>query len=69
NGFDVVAALNERPDTASIPILVITAKHITAADRRKLTGYVTAIMGKAGFDSGRFAVEVRRAMADRQLFA
>jgi CheY-like chemotaxis protein len=35
NGFDVVEALNEQPDTARIPILVITGKQITAADRHK----------------------------------
>ena len=32
SGFDVVAALNERPETARIPILVVTASRVTAAD-------------------------------------
>ena len=27
NGFDVVEALKQQPDTARIPILVVTAKH------------------------------------------
>jgi chemotaxis response regulator CheB len=47
NGFDVVAALNEHPDTARIPIIVVTAKQITGEDRAKLSGYVTAVMEKA----------------------
>jgi len=75
-GFDVVAALNERPDTARVPILVVTAKEITAADRAKLNGYlagafvaVTTILEKGEFDSDRFAAEVRAAMAERQLVA
>ena len=63
NGFDVVEALKLRPDTARIPILVVTAKQITAEDRAKLNGYVTAIMEKAEFDRDRFTAEVRRAMA------
>jgi PAS domain S-box-containing protein len=66
-GFDVVAALNEHPDTARIPIMVVTAKVITAEDRAKLSGYVTTIMEKAEFDSDRFTAEVRRAMSGRQL--
>jgi PAS domain S-box-containing protein len=69
NGFDVVAALQERPDTAVIPILVVTAKHITPADRSKLNGYVMTIMEKADFDRERFLGEVRRAMSGRHVIA
>jgi CheY-like chemotaxis protein len=68
-GFDVVEALNEHPDTARIPILVVTAKQITIADRVKLSGYVTTIMDKAVFDQGRFTTEIRRAMAGRGVAA
>jgi CheY-like chemotaxis protein len=69
NGFDVVAALNEHPDTARIPILVVTAKQITAQDRAKLSRYVTKIMEKAEFDADRFTAEVRRAMSGRDVVA
>jgi PAS domain S-box-containing protein len=65
NGFDVVAALHERPDTARIPILVVTAKKVTAQDRSRLNGYVTTIMEKANFDREHFIAEVRRAMGGR----
>jgi CheY-like chemotaxis protein len=66
-GFDVVAALNEHADTARIPILVVTAKQITADDRVKLSRSVTTIMEQAGPDADRFTAEVRRAMAGRQV--
>jgi CheY-like chemotaxis protein len=69
NGFDVVSALQDRPDTAAIPILVVTAKHITPSDRAKLNGYVMTIMEKANFDRDRFVTEVRRAMSGRQVIA
>jgi CheY-like chemotaxis protein len=69
NGFDVVAALKERPETANIPVLVVTAKHITAEDRDKLTLYGATIMQKAGFDADLFTSEVRRAMSGRRLAA
>jgi CheY-like chemotaxis protein len=65
NGFDVVAALNGEADTARIPILVVTAKTVTAEDREKLGRHVT-IVEKAGLEPDRFAVEVRRALSGRQ---
>ncbi|MEO6876945.1 MAG: response regulator, partial [Gemmatimonadaceae bacterium] len=66
-GFDVVEALKEDPDTAQIPILVVTAKHVTRDDRLRLNGHVTTIMEKADFDRDRFTSEVRRAMSGRQV--
>ena len=65
NGFEVVEALVENPATASIPVVVVTASEITAEERDRLAGSVTAIMGKSGFDGQRFAAEVRRAMTGR----
>jgi CheY-like chemotaxis protein len=67
NGFDVVEALSEYPDTARIPILVVTAKQITAEDRTMLSNSVTTIMEKAEFSRERFTTEVRRAMSGRRL--
>jgi CheY-like chemotaxis protein len=66
-GFDVVDALQEQPDTARIPILVVTAKQITAGDRARLNGYVTTIMEKSAFNRTRFTSEVRRAMSGRSM--
>jgi CheY-like chemotaxis protein len=65
SGFDVVVQLGANPDTARIPILVVTAKEITAEDRAALNGNggpVVRIVGKAGFDRLRFIAEVRRAL-------
>jgi PAS domain S-box-containing protein len=67
DGFDVVRALQEQPDTARIPILVLTAKDVSANDRAKLEGRVTTIIGKSELDHDRFAVEIRRAMLDCQV--
>ena len=69
NGFDVVGALLKRPETASIPVLVVTTKHITAEDRMQLNGYVAGIVEKQEFDRVSFATEIRRAMSGRRLVA
>jgi CheY-like chemotaxis protein len=68
-GFEVVTALNERAETAGIPIIVVTSKEITPEDRVRLNGYVAAIMNKSAFDSDRLTTEVRRAMAGRRVIA
>jgi len=65
SGFDVVAALHERPGTASIPVLIVTAKKVTAEDHLKLRGHVSTILEKGEFDGERFTTEIRRAMAGR----
>jgi CheY-like chemotaxis protein len=69
NGFDVVEALSDQPDTARIPILVVTAKEITGEDRAKLNGYVTTIMEKTEFSRDRCIAEIRRAMSGRGVVA
>ncbi|MEN6585537.1 MAG: response regulator [Sulfuricella sp.] len=63
NGFDVVEALKNGPETAAIPIVVVTAKTLTAEDRATLNSNVAAVLEKASFSHGRFASEVRRALA------
>ncbi|MBE0434685.1 MAG: response regulator [Methylomicrobium sp.] len=62
NGFDVVEALKQSPETADIPIVVVTAKTLTAEDRAVLNGNVAAIMEKSSFNHKSFANEVRRAL-------
>ena len=43
SGFDVVETLRKDPLTASIPILVLTAKQLTESDRTRLQGSVSAV--------------------------
>ena len=65
SGFDVVEALQRDVETARIPILVVTAKQITAADRAELNstpGRVIPIVQKAGINRVGFVAEVRRAL-------
>jgi CheY-like chemotaxis protein len=64
-GFDVVEALSAFPTTTGIPIIVLTAQDLSPADRSRLNGYVSTIMGKTTFDTDRFTLEVRRATSIR----
>jgi PAS domain S-box-containing protein len=65
SGFQVAEALQGNPDTARIPILVITAKQITSQDRAELNSHqakVIHIVEKSGFNRAHFVAEVRRAL-------
>ena len=63
NGFEVVEALKDEARTASIPVVVVTAKQITHEDRVRLNGNVLKVLEKSEFNHGRFLSEVRRAMS------
>jgi PAS domain S-box-containing protein len=69
SGFDVVALLHDMPETAHIPTLIVTARHVNAEDRARLNGFVTAIMEKGDFRPGQLTDEIRRAMRGRKLVA
>ena len=66
SGFDVVEALKTRPDTAAVPILALTAKQLTNADRTRLNGLVTTIMVKSEFNPETFVAAVHRVLLMRQ---
>jgi CheY-like chemotaxis protein len=65
SGFDVVEALQRNAQTARIPILVVTAKQVTADDRAALgtnPDNVIRIVEKSGFNQALFIDEIRRAL-------
>jgi len=69
SGFEVAEALQSNPDTARIPILVVTAKSITSQDRETLNrdpGKVIHVVEKSGFNRAHFMTEVRRALLSEQ---
>ena len=65
SGFDVVRALRDSEQTARIPILVLTAKDLSAEDHARLNGAVSAIIKKSSFNRGELLAELRRALPKR----
>ena len=45
-GFDVVEALRADPNTSQTPIMILTARHLTEADKRHLNGHVSTILSR-----------------------
>ena len=65
SGFEVVQALRDSEQTARIPILVVTAKDLSAEDHARLNGAVSAIIKKSSFSRGELLAELRRALPRR----
>jgi CheY-like chemotaxis protein len=60
DGFEVVTTLRDDPATAQIPILIYSAKNITAADRQRLQGNIQAIIRKGELSKEQFLEMVYR---------
>ena len=65
DGFDFVRELQSHPSWRHIPIVVITAKDITAEDRLRLNGYVQHILQKGSYSQKDLLVQVRGLLAAR----
>ncbi|MEN4013326.1 MAG: pyridoxal-phosphate dependent enzyme [Bellilinea sp.] len=59
DGFGVMDALQADPSTAQIPIIVITAKELTPAEKERLSGHIQTLMQKGDFLSDDLLDEVR----------
>lgn len=63
DGFEFLARLRSTPDGAGIPVIVVTAKQLSAADTAFLQDRVQAVMQKAGNDIDSVLEAVRRQVA------
>ena len=58
DGFEFVHELHKVEEWRSIPIIVVTAKDLTAEDHLKLDGYVQKIVQKGGNKQGELLNEI-----------
>jgi CheY-like chemotaxis protein len=65
DGFEFLQALRSNGDAAGVPVIVITAKELTADDRRRLNGGVELIVKKSDQNGDDFVQSVRRAVKSR----
>jgi signal transduction histidine kinase/DNA-binding response OmpR family regulator len=62
DGFEFVAELRRTESGRRIPVVVVTAKEITAEDRARLNGHVRKIFRKGSFSREELTAELRRAL-------
>jgi signal transduction histidine kinase/DNA-binding response OmpR family regulator len=51
DGFAFIEELRRRPECLHVPVIVVTAKDLTAEDRRRLNGHVFQILQKGGYST------------------
>jgi threonine synthase len=59
DGFAVLDALKANPQTATIPVIVVTAKELTSEEKRRLKGQIQSLMQKGEFLTDDLVDEVR----------
>jgi len=59
DGFAVLDTLQKSPETANIPVVVITAKELTPAEKSRLQGHIQSLMQKGDFLTDELLDEVR----------
>jgi threonine synthase len=59
DGFSVIDVLQQNPDTAEIPVIVLTAKELTPDEKQRLKGHIHAMMQKGEFHGDDLIDEVR----------
>ena len=59
DGFQVLEALKAKPETAAIPVIVVTAKHLTEAERQRIQRMARSLLFKGEFLSDEFFEEIR----------
>jgi signal transduction histidine kinase/DNA-binding response OmpR family regulator len=65
-GFDVVEALRADETTRSIPVMVLTAKELTVADKQALNGHVAAIFQRQSVAGAELVGWIRELVAKRR---
>jgi threonine synthase len=59
DGFSVIEALRSKPETATIPVIVATAKELTIDEKSRLSGQIQSLMQKGDFLNDEFLEEVK----------
>jgi len=59
DGFSVLDSLKANPQTAPIPVIVVTAKELTPGEKERLEGQIQSLMQKGEFMSDELLDEVR----------
>jgi CheY-like chemotaxis protein len=65
DGFEFVTRLREQEEWRDIPIIVVTAKDITAEDRLRLNGYVEKTLQKSQYTRDELLKDVRESIVKR----
>ncbi|MFH0996298.1 MAG: response regulator [Pseudomonadota bacterium] len=64
DGFAVLERIRGNPGTRDLPVIVVTAKDLSEADRNKLSGNVFSVLEKSAVTSVTLLAEIKRILLD-----
>ncbi len=67
DGFTVLERIRANPETRDLPVIVVTAKDLTAEDRKKLSGNVSSVLEKSAAASQTLLAEIKRILMDLEV--
>jgi CheY-like chemotaxis protein len=65
DGFGLVEELKLDPRTKHIPVVVVSAKDITAEERKRLNGHIEAVYQKGSLPTRKFVDKVIHVLEDK----
>jgi PAS domain S-box-containing protein len=65
DGFAFIENLREREPACDVPVVIVTAKDLTAEDHRRLNGHVQAVLQKGGYSRDELLSEVATRLGSR----
>ncbi len=65
DGFQLLDELHGKKEWKDLPVLVVTAKELTAEDRQRLNGHVDRVLQKGSYQKEELIEQVARMVADR----
>jgi CheY-like chemotaxis protein len=63
DGFEFLAELHQREEGDSVPVIILTAKDLTATDHQRLTGPMNKVFPKRSLGHGQLLAEIGTLMA------
>jgi threonine synthase len=67
DGFGLVEELKLDPRTRAIPVVVVSAKDISAEERKRLNGHIEAVYQKGSLSTRKFVDQVIQVIADKNI--
>jgi CheY-like chemotaxis protein len=62
DGFTVLDHLKQQPETSNVPVIVVTAKDLTPAEKKRLEGHISRLMTKGDFLDEELLAEISRVL-------
>ncbi len=63
DGFEFLAALQQQEEVRSVPIVILTAKDLTATDRQRLSGSIERMLRKGSLGHDQLLAEIEAVLA------